>query len=401
MISISSTPSVATPPDPPDIPPLTSPPPATGRRLGALFLGYLAVVVAVITLAPFRFARPEHLEATLLVTDGGWATDVVLNVVLFVPLGLLWQRMTGMRAAAALCVGLLAGTMIEAAQLFLAPRYTTLSDLVANGVGAWLGAVLSLAVARRMASADLVTRLWLDQPLMGLVSLLVPLTWLLGLGSVSEPTRLWLLVPLGAAAALAIAAVATVTRAVGDGRAPAGPSLAAALLWSGVAVVPSLRVSLSASALGLAATVAVAAGASMLWRVALQRERRLEPQVVRAMFPLLLVVLWGLTAGGGSLDLRGGGEAAREGLLRVLAELAAFTLLGYLVAEGRGRRHEPLRRMVSWPVVAALAIALLVGVTQAGWLSPMRVASVATSAAFGAVLYDAQRAHIMSLLGRG
>lgn len=359
------------------------------------------VVVAVITLAPFRFAWPEYFEASLLVTDGGWATDVVLNVVLFVPLGLLWQRMTGMRAVSALAIGLLAGTVIEGAQLFLAPRYTTLSDLVANGVGAWAGAVLSLALARRVASADLVTRLWLDQPLMGLVSLLLPLTWLVGLGSASEPTRLWLLVPLGAAAALAIAAVATVTRVPGDGRAPLVFSLGAALLWSGVAVVPSLRVSLSASVIGLVATLVVAALGSVVWRVALQRERRLEPQVVRAMLPLLLVVLWGLTRGGGSLALRGGGEAAREGLLRILAELAAFTLLGYLVAEGRGRRHEPLRRMVAWPVLAALAVALLVGVTQVAWISPMRAAAVLTSAAFGALLYDAQRAHIMALLGRG
>ncbi|HQW66552.1 MAG TPA: VanZ family protein [Gemmatimonadales bacterium] len=379
---------------------MTSPPTATGRRLGALFLGYLTAVVAVITLAPFRFARPAHFEASLLVTDGGWATDVVLNVVLFVPLGLLWQRMTGMRAATGFVAGLLVGTLIETAQLFLAPRYTTLSDLLANGAGAWLGALLSLAVARRVASTELVTRLWLDQPLMGLVSLLVPLTWLVGLGSVSDPSRLWLLVPLGSAAALAIAAVATVTRVPGDGRAPLVPALGAALLWSGVAVVPALRVSLSASAMGLVATLIMTVMASMVWRVALRRERRLEPQVVRALMPLLLVVLWGLTRGGGSLALRGGGEAAREGLLRVLAELAAFTLLGYLVAEGRGRRLEPLRRLLWWPFLTALAVTLVVGILQAPWLSPLRVAAVLTSAAFGAVLYDAQRAHIMSLLGR-
>jgi hypothetical protein len=380
---------------------LTSPSTATGRRLGALFLGYLTVVVAVITLAPFRFARPAHFEASLLVTDGGWATDVVLNVVLFVPLGVLWQRMTGMRAATALAAGLVAGAMIETAQLFLAPRYTTLSDLVANGAGAWLGALLSQAVARRVASTELVTRLWLDQPLMGLVSLLVPLTWLVGLGSVSDPSRLWLLVPLGSAAALAIAAVATVTRAPGDGRAPVALSLTAALLWSGVAVVPALRVSLAASTVGLAATLIVTALACVGWRVALRRDRRLEPQVVRALLPLLLLVLWGLTRGGGSLALRGGGEAAREGLLRLLAEIAAITLLGYLVAEVRGRRHEPLQRMLAWPVVAALVVALLAGVTQVAWISPIRVAAVVVSAAFGALLYDAQRAHIMSLLGRG
>jgi hypothetical protein len=379
---------------------LTSPPTTTGRRLGALFLGYLTVVVVVITLAPFRFARPPHFEASLVVTDGGWATDLVLNVVLFLPLGLLWQRMTGTSAGAALRRGLLAGAVIETAQLFLAPRYSTLSDVVANGLGAWLGAMLSLALARRMASSTLVTRLWLDQPLMGLVALLLPLMWLVGLGSTSDASRLWLLMPLGAAAALAITAVATVTRPSAAIGAIIRLSLGAALLWVMVAVVPATRVSLAASAIAVGVTVGAAAVGGLLWRAALQRERRLEPQVVRALLPLLLVVLWGMTQSGGSLALDGGGEVAREGLLRVLAEVAAFTLLGYLVAEGRGRRHEPLQRMMAWPALTALAVAFLVGTAHSGWLAPLRVAAVLASSAFGAVLYDAQRAHIMSLLGR-
>jgi hypothetical protein len=81
---------------------LSHPSVATGRRLGGLFLGYLAVVVAVITLAPFQFAVPAHFTAALIVTDGGWATDVILNIVLFVPLGVLWHRSRGGSASAAL-----------------------------------------------------------------------------------------------------------------------------------------------------------------------------------------------------------------------------------------------------------------------------------------------------------
>ncbi len=382
-----------------DIPPLPSPSPVTGRRLGALFFCYLAAAVALITLAPFQFARPTQFRVAWIVLDGGWATDVVLNVVLFAPLGLLWQRMTGARPLAVLGLALIAALAIEGAQLFLAPRYSTASDLVANGVGAWLGATLSEAAARRVDSTLLISRLWLDQPLMGLVWLLIPLAWLVGLSSASDPARLWLLVPIGAAAALGIAAVAVVTQP-GVGRAEPGVVLpfAASLLWAAIAIVPSVRVAPWLALGAVATTGLVVMLGGRLWRLALQRERRLEPQVVRVLVPLLLLVLAGLSREGGSLDLRGGGEAAREGLLHLLAVFAAFTLLGYLVAESRGRRRESLGRAIIWPMTIALLVGALLRVVTMDVLATPQLLASGFAAGVGAVLYDAQRAHIIALL---
>lgn len=375
---------------------MSHPAAATGRRLGGLFLGYLAVVVAVITLAPFQFAVPAHFTAAWIVTDGGWATDVVLNVVLFVPLGVLWHRSRGGSVSEALRFGLLLGTSIEAAQLFLAPRYTTLSDLLANGSGAAVGAAISIALSRRVASTTLVTRLWLDQPMMGLVYLLWPLAWLIGLSSGSTPDRLWLLVPIAVAGALAIAAVATVGRT--DQPSRVLPVLMSGA-WMSVAAVPALRVAPRLAAIGIVTAVVVAILGGPLWRAALRRERRLEPQVVRALLPLLAVLLVGVSRHAGSVDVTGGGEAARESLLRVIAQAAAFTLLGYLVAESRGRRLEPLRRLVAWPVVAAVVAVVLLEFAVAPWHSVVRVGAALVATALGAALYDAQRAHILTLLG--
>ena len=369
---------------------------ATGRRLGGLFLGYLAVVVAVITLAPFQFAVPAQFTAALIVTDGGWATDVILNIVLFVPLGVLWHRSRGGSAGAALLFGLALGAAIETAQLFLAPRYTTLSDLLANGGGAGIGAAISAALSRRVASTTLVTRLWLDQPMMGLVYLLWPLAWLIGLSSGSAPDRLWMLAPIGAAGALAITAVATVGR---NARANAALPVLMTTIWMMVAAVPAVRVAPRLAGLGIGVALAVALLGGPLWNAALRRERRLEPQVVRALLPLLAVLLVGVSLHAGSVAVTGGGEAARESLLRVIAQAAAFTLLGYLVAESRGRRREPLRQLIAWPLVAAIIMAVVLEFAVTPWHSLVRVGAVILATAVGATLYDAQRAHILTLLG--
>jgi glycopeptide antibiotics resistance protein len=375
---------------------LSPPSDATGRRLGALFLGYLAVVVAVITLAPFQFAVPARFTAALVVTDGGWATDVILNIVLFVPLGVLWHRTRGGTMLAGLGFGLLLGACIEAAQLFLAPRYTTLSDILANGTGSWLGATISVVLSRRVASTTLVTRLWLDQPMMGLVYLLWPLAWLVGLSSGSAPDRLWLLVPIGAAGALAITAVATVGR---SRRQATLLPIAMSTVWMTVAAVPAMRVAPRLAGIGIATVFVVATFGGPLWRFALRRERRLEPQVVRAILPLLAVLLIGVSRHAGSVAVTGGGEAARESLLRVIAQAATFTLLGYLVAESRGRREEPLRRLLTWPMAVATMTILLIAILHTDSMPPMRVAAVLVAAAIGATLYDAQRAHVLALLG--
>lgn len=375
---------------------MSPPSEATGRRLGTLFLGYLAAVVAVITLAPFQFAVPAHFSAALIVTDGGWATDVLLNIVLFLPLGVLWHRSRHGTILGALTIGLLAGTTIEAAQLFLAPRYTTLSDLLANGCGAAIGAMISTALATRMAPTTLVTRLWLDQPLMGLVYLLWPLAWLIGLSSGSDPNRLWLLTPIGTAGALAVSAVATAGQAANTSPLP---SITVATAWMATAVVPALRVSPSPALVSIAIALAVAVVGGPIWRAALHRDRRLEPQVVRVLLPLLLLLLLGVSRHAGSVAITGGGEAARESLLRVIAQAASFTLLGYLVAESRGRREEPLSRLLAWPLATAAAAALAVGLLPEITVSPWRIATALVAAAIGATLYDAQRAHILALIG--
>lgn len=76
--------------------------------------------------------------------------DLVLNAVFFAPLGVLVALAAGRRRglAAALLAGFALSAVVEAGQLLLPGRFTTLGDLIANTAGAGLG---GLAVRWRAA----------------------------------------------------------------------------------------------------------------------------------------------------------------------------------------------------------------------------------------------------------
>lgn len=68
--------------------------------------------------------------------------DFILNVALFAPLGVA-LRLSGWRAGAAALTALALSTAIEALQLGMPGRYTTVGDVAANTLGGGLGAVLA------------------------------------------------------------------------------------------------------------------------------------------------------------------------------------------------------------------------------------------------------------------
>ena len=125
--------------------------------LVATFIGYLGVV-GVLTLDPTQKAPGHSLSLVsvllrgigLRVSAASSVLEVVSNVALFVPLGLLglllWpsRRVLGWTAAGA---GLSAA--IELSQLlFLPHRFATISDVAANTAGALLGALLAAGIRR-------------------------------------------------------------------------------------------------------------------------------------------------------------------------------------------------------------------------------------------------------------
>lgn len=365
--------------------------------------------MGAITLAPFQFGVPDTFHVSWMVIDSGWVSDLLLNVVLFLPFGFIARRIPEFSQRSPLWVlvaGLLLSGAIEGAQLFLVPRYSTVSDLAANGLGAWTGAILSDVAGRKLgAGRTLIGRLLLDLPLMGFVYLLIPLMWLDGLATGGSPERLWSIMPLvccGALALGAVSALASTAQADVDGHDHvfSGGLELAALLWYILGAIPSLRIAPLAVAGGAVLTIVVAFVGRVLWRGAVRHDRRLEPQVVRLLLPLVLLYLTALARSGGELQQAESGEIARVAILRWLERGAGFTLLGYLVAEWRGRREELLPCTLLAPILLAAVLYGVLAKFVGGPADPVALFVTLAATAFGALLYAFQRAHILTLLGR-
>lgn len=116
----------------------------TRTRLGILLSAVSAVGIAVATLTPS--AQPVVFGPWCLVCGTFGTVDVLLNVVLFMPLG-IGLGLAGVRPLHALVLVALLSLTIEALQLVVvAGRDASLSDLFTNTVGGLLGAVIGGAL---------------------------------------------------------------------------------------------------------------------------------------------------------------------------------------------------------------------------------------------------------------
>lgn len=373
---------------------------------GLALLGYLLLVAAVITLSPFRFARPGRVRVEWIVDPG----DVIANVLLFLPLGFL-ARLSGLRGprvAAATGIALSAG--LEALQTFLPGRYPSPVDVVANGAGAWLGALLHRRLEHPL-SARVVTGLALELPLMNLVYLLVPLLWLDGLAAGRDRARLWLLPILALFGGSILAAIWRHRLAPAQILSPGGIAGVAAA-WLAVAAFPALTLS-PGFVMGCAGVLAGVVRLQARPAAGDATDRRFELPTMRRLWPvyaayLILAALWpwpwapGPWRGAiGLIEL-----ADLPGvipMLRLLEYLASFTLLGYMLAEARGRRDESASRLGVHVATASVAIAALLealrGVHPAHGASLLHLALAAGMGLYGGLLYRLQLGVVRRLLG--
>ena len=378
-------------------------------------LAYVALITAVVTLLPFEFAFPTRPRVML----SGGLFDIVANVGLFVPLGFLYavaRQDQNIRPGRVFLIALLASSAIESVQLFEVTRFASLSDILANGSGAYLGAVLQQRLARRIAmDARTVGRLSLELPLMGLVYLLVPLLWLDGLAGGDSAMPLWPLLALGLFGASLLSAAQ---------RYHFGPNhllsrramVGVACGWFLLGAFPGL-----APRASIVMFVMIAAIAAFVWVRSPDRSgarsinRRFESRALSEAAPFYaayLLLLVAPVAGFSASSWHGAlGFAAMRGnlgtapVLHVVEAVAAFTLLGFMLAEFRGRREARFRdgvvHVTIWCGAAALAAEMLEGFRQDGGASGARWALLVIGALYGSWLYQLQRAHVRRLLGRG
>ena len=113
------------------------------RRAGSLVVAGALVTIAAITLG--SSSGDADLTFFCIACGSAGGVDFVLNVFLFVPLGVGLRLLLG-NSARAVFIGLLTTLAIEALQWRVIPgRDAALGDIVANSLGAWLGAFLTSA----------------------------------------------------------------------------------------------------------------------------------------------------------------------------------------------------------------------------------------------------------------
>ncbi|MFO0583705.1 MAG: VanZ family protein [Anaeromyxobacter sp.] len=367
---------------------------AFGRALAA----YMALVVAAVALVPYEFRWPARFE--LCWTLG--LADLVTNVALFVPLGYLVGlsrgEPSGRVVLRALAAGALLSVAIEVTQWFVPGRYTQLSDVATNAAGAALGALLHGAL-RRAGVSDPVERVFrLDLPLMTNLYLLLPILWLDGLAATGDPARLWLLAGPGLVGA-GLAAEASALRRAEAGAPGQARLLAFVLGWFAVGTLP-----VAWRRPGLVGGLAVAlAAVALAWHALARRgagrERRRELPALRRAAPAFLaylatIALWRPPLAGtpfGALSF----EARVAATFRFVEVLAAFTLLGYAIAEVRGRREEPASRLgllVAATAAAGYGALLALGGAFSTGAHAAEAAGVVAGALAGAAIYRLQRA---------
>lgn len=378
--------------------------PSPPDRLGSALLSYLVGVLLLLTLAPFRFAQPARFDVLL---SGPWS-DVAANVVLFLPLGFVYRlgRPDGSRGVLrALGFGLLLSGFIECVQLFEPDRYSSLVDVATNALGAALGAALHGYAQRRLRLGERrAGRLALELPLLGVVYLLLPLLWLSALAEASAAAALVGVALLGLFGAGLLRAVQRQYLGPGELLSARGARLAAAL-WFLVGSFP-LLLARPISVVLLAAVVGAAAG----WGAATapDAERRFEVPALRRTLPLFALYLGSLAL----LPLRQGvGEwrlyltlpathaaLSQPGMMRLLELVAAFSLLGYVLAELRGRSERPYREAAGRVALLGAAAALLLegarGWAPAEGASALRFLLLVAAALHGGWIYHLQRAHV-------
>ena len=121
-------------------------------KISFLF-GVCAIYILILTLKPFDFSSKYFVyDETFweIILTGFLIKDMVINIILFLPFGFLCGLVLIKESKSKLSVqkwvtiyGLLLSFSVETAQLFL-DRVSTISDIISNGLGAYLGTLIAL-----------------------------------------------------------------------------------------------------------------------------------------------------------------------------------------------------------------------------------------------------------------
>lgn len=378
--------------------------------LNYALLLYMCIIVLLITLIPFEFRVPEQFKIT-------WSTntsDLITNIFLFIPIGFLFKlsrrHNRDWLGLGPLMLGLVFSAAIELTQALIPGRYTQVIDVATNGLGAWLGGMIFAFLGSQVKGEHADKLFALELPLMGLIYLLIPLMWLNGLATGEEEARLWLLLLLGIIGAGVICSV-YINRFRHAGTIGYTKLSVFTFCWFVLCSLPVLiNFPLQIVFSGIAVVLVVLIFARLV-NEGSTREHRFEIPTIKKLLPiyiiyLLLLAVWptAITAGEWQHNIIYEELVFEERIVftfRFVELIAAFTLLGYMVAELRGRKNEPVEKTLGWTFFIASGSAIIIEVVRTyPALSSINILSIIiiTSASiYGAVIYRLQLSAIERL----
>lgn len=342
-------------------------------RFALVLLFYMLGLAALATLSPFDFDLSNPLDYTWVTTR----SDVALNLAFLFPVGFLLRLARSERAwpwaLDALSLGVLVSCVLELLQLLLPSRYTSPTDVLTNGLGAWAGGITHMRIGRYL-DRRLQRQLSLHLPLANLLYLSFPLLSLDGLSTLSWDGCLPVI-----ALALFVAEIAAGLykhRLEGSHQPFANAFSCTIGLLFGIAYMPivigSLPIWLGAVAFAGVSTRFVIAFGTRLPAT----ERRFVAITIKRASPffllyVLLLGAHGFLAGhwhmGGMLE-RSMIDSGQMIALSLLRDVTAFTLLGYLGSELQARWSDPTRRIIARVLAVAVPAAVFVG-----WLRSLEI----------------------------
>lgn len=372
-----------------------------------MLLGYIILVIFLLTWNPFSFALPEHVELSFHIGR----RDALANILLFLPVGFLYRLGQG-HPRNAILLGAAISAVIETGQFFIPGRSPSAVDIAMNTLGSAVGAGLyDLLTARIAMTPRMVGRLGLEVPLMGLLYLLVPLLWVNRLVPGDVLTR-WLLTGLiGVCGAVVLSDVFQQWWGPVGLRSLWQAGLAAGI-WFLVGIGPSLPSHPLVGWTSLGGIGILAAALTGIPRTT--SNRRFERATLGRLLPvfvlyLLLQALWPffrpVEMWHGSFGLMG--PLVQEKIrvnIRLIEHLAAFTILGYIAAEWRGRAElswgRDFPQLLLLGMLSALTLEIPIGFQAGPGANFLRLVIATCGALFGGILYHLQRDHVRFLLGR-
>jgi hypothetical protein len=295
------------------------------------------------------------------------------------------------------------------AQLFIRGRFASPVDVATNTLGAIAGVLVRDRVDGWAAwQPRLVGRSGLDLPLVGLLYLLMPQLWLSAVGLVGDPLRSVTTLLLGCAGSIVLVALHRY-RWQGGAHLAARAVPPLAVLWFMAGALPAL----SSSPRAFTAITVTVLGATvwMLHGSGTTEQQRFEAHTLRRFLPvfalyLIVASLWPplrpVVPWHGALGFADRlNNASLLDLLLLLEQVGGFTLLGYAVAEWRGRRELSLAAYLPRVMAIVAAFAGLLELAQGLLVGPgaslLRGVLATSGAGYGAAVYHLARAHVRAL----